>query len=220
MAIDFDLSPEQRAMQSSVREFATEVLKPLADKARLESDPQTAFAALKPAYVEAYKLGLVTGFLPEEYGGLGLSNVDAMIIVEELAAVDAGFETTVDVNALALAPLLAFGTKEQKDKWLREAGNDPAGDYISGYAVSELEGTANFDHPGKAPSGLRLTAMRDKGRGEYVLNGAKYWPSNCGGWDLQGANLNVVAVRTDPEFGRKFWPFICPRPARHEGGLL
>jgi nitroalkane oxidase len=51
------------------------------------------------------------------------------------------------------------------------------------------------------PAGLRLTATHDRGRGEYILNGAKYWPSNCGGWDLLGANLNVVAVRTDPNAG-------------------
>ncbi len=51
------------------------------------------------------------------------------------------------------------------------------------------------------PNGLTLVAAHDKGRGEYVLNGSKYWPSNCGGWDLQGAHLNVVAVRTDPEAG-------------------
>ena len=201
MPIDFDLSAEQKSMQSTARAFAREALKPVADKARLESDPQQAFAAMKPAYVEAYRLGLVTGFLPEEYGGLGLSNVDSMIIIEELAAVDAGFEGTVDVNALALGPVLAFGTPEQKDRWLREATGDPTGTYISGYAISELAGTANFDHPGKMPSGLRLTAIRDKGRGEYVLNGAKYWPSNCGGWDLHGANLNVVAIRTDPAAG-------------------
>lgn len=201
MAIDFSLSPDQAAMQASVREFANEVLKPIAAEARRHADPQQAFVALKPAYVEAYKMGLVTGFLPEQYGGIGLSNVDAMIIIEELAAIDSGFEATIGVNSLALSPLVAFGTDEQKDRWLREATADPSGEYIAGYAISELDGTANFDHPGKMPSGLRLTAAHDKGRGEYVLNGSKYWPSNCGGWDLHGANLNVVAVRTAPELG-------------------
>lgn len=201
MAIDFTLTSDQLSIQKSVRAFATDMLKPIVTEARTIADPQEAFRALKPAYVEAYNLGLVTGFLPEKYGGLGLSNVDAMIIIEELAAVDAGFEATVDVNALALMPLLAFGTSDQKSRFLTEAASDSTGEYISGYAISELDGTANFDHPGKMPNGLRLTAVHDKGRGEFVLNGSKYWPTNCGGWDLMGANLNVVAIRTSPTEG-------------------
>jgi len=124
-----------------------------------------------------------------------------MLAIEEIAAVDPGFGTTVGINSLALQPLVWYGSEEQKSKWLNEATSDPTGEYISGYAISELKGTANFDHPGVAPAGIGLTAIHDKGRGEYVLNGTKYWPTACGGWDLQGANLNTVAVRSDPSKG-------------------
>jgi len=201
MTIDFLLSEEQQLIQNTAREFAQEVLKPIVSEADKETDSQKAFLATKPAYIEAYNLGFVTSFLPEEYGGVGMSHVDAMILAEELAAVDPGFNATVGVNSLALSPLLQYGTDEQKQYWLTQAANDLTGEFIAGYAISELDGTANFDHPGKAPAGLTLTAVHDKGRGEYVLNGAKYWPTNCGGWDLKGANLNVVAVRTDPTKG-------------------
>jgi alkylation response protein AidB-like acyl-CoA dehydrogenase len=78
-------------------------------------------------------------------------------------------------------------------------------EYLAGWVVSEPAGTpggtANFDHPGGHPVGIGVTAIRDSGRGEYVLNGRKYWPCNAGGWDLQVANVNVVIVRTDPTKG-------------------
>jgi hypothetical protein len=46
---------------------------------------------IKPAYVQAYKLGFAMGFLPREYGGAGISNVDLQIVAEEICAVDPGF---------------------------------------------------------------------------------------------------------------------------------
>jgi alkylation response protein AidB-like acyl-CoA dehydrogenase len=101
--------------------------------------------------------------------------------------------------------LVWFGSPEQKQKWLIEATSDPRGEYLAAWTVSEAAGTpggtANFDHPGPFPSGIGLTARLDKGRGEYVLNGKKYWPCNSGGWDLKGANVNVCIVRTDPRKG-------------------
>ena len=201
MAIDFSLTSEQQTIQRTARDFANEVLKPVVVEADAEPDPQKAFLMTKSAYVEAYKLGFVMGFLPEEYGGAEICHLDQMIAIEEIAAVDPGFGATIGVSNLALKPLLWYGSKEQKDKWLNEASSDPTGEYLTGYAVSELSGTANFDHPGATPAGLSLMAQHDKGRGEYILSGSKYWPTNCGGWDLQGANLNVVAVRTDPKKG-------------------
>ena len=109
------------------------------------------------------------------------------------------------MNGLALMPLAWFGSTTQKEKWLREATSDPRGEYLAGWVVSEAAGapggTANFDHPGAHPTGIGLLAKLDKGRGEHVLNGTKYWPCNACGWDLKGANVNVCIVRTDPDRG-------------------
>jgi alkylation response protein AidB-like acyl-CoA dehydrogenase len=57
-------------------------------EADLEPDPQKAFQMMKGPYKEAYKLGFATGFLPKEYGGGGISNVDLQIVAEEITAVD------------------------------------------------------------------------------------------------------------------------------------
>jgi alkylation response protein AidB-like acyl-CoA dehydrogenase len=217
MAIDFTLTDAQRKLQRNAREFAVEILQPLVGQADEQLDPQKAFEAMKGAYIECYKLGFAMGFLPREYGGGGVSNVDLQVVAEEITAVDPGFATILLVNGLALMPLVWFGSEEQKRKWIGEATSDPRGEYLAGWTVSEAAGapggTANFDHPDAFPAGIGVVAKHDKSRGEYVLNGAKYWPCNAGGWDLRGANINVCVVRTDPRKGgtRGLGAIIVPR---------
>ncbi len=207
MAIDFTLTNAQQRLQRIAREFAIEILQPLVRAADEQSDSQEAFRMLKGAYIESYKLGFAMGFIPREYGGGGVSNVDLQIVAEEITAVDPGFATVLLVNGLALMPIVWFGTSDQKRKWLRLATSDPRGEFLAGWTVSEAAGTpggtANFDHPGPHPAGIGLQARHDRGRGQYVLNGTKYWPCNSGGWDLKGANVNVCIVRTDPKAGGK-----------------
>src|SRR6201994_3711559 len=207
MAIDFTLTSAQQKLQRNAREFATEILQPLVKTADEEPDTQKAFQLLKGAYVECHKLGFAMGFLPKQYGGGGISNVDLQIVAEEITAVDPGFATVLLVNGLALMPVAWYGSEQQKRKWLGEATSDPRGEFIAGWTVSEgaggTGGTANFDHPGEMPAGIGLTARHDRGRGEYVLNGTKHWPCNAGGWDLKGANVNICIVRTDAKRGGK-----------------
>jgi nitroalkane oxidase len=207
MAIDFTLTSAQRKLQQTAREFALEILQPLVAVADAEPDTQKAFQMLKGAYVECHKLGFAMGFLPKQYGGGGISNLDLQIVAEEITAVDPGFATILLVNGLALMPVAWFGSEEQKRKWIGAATSDPRGEYIAGWTVSEAAGTpggtANFDHPGASPTGISLVAQHDKSRGQYVLNGTKHWPCNAGGWDLKGANVNVCIVRTDSQQGGK-----------------
>ena len=207
MTIDFTLTAAQQKLQRNAREFAVEILQPLVKAADNEPDTQKAFQSLKGAYVECHKLGFAMGFLPKQYGGGGISNVDLQIVAEEITAVDPGFATILLVNGLALMPIAWFGSEAQKRKWLGEATSDPRGEYIAGWTVSEAAGTpggtANFDHPGASPTGISLVAQHDKSRGQYVLNGTKHWPCNAGGWDLKGANVNVCIVRTEPQQGGK-----------------
>ena len=201
MAIDFTLSTAQKRLQRKAREFAVDILQPVVRAADEEPDTQKAFRMMRGPYIESYKLGFATGFLPRDYGGGGISNTDLQIVAEEICAVDPGFATILLVNGLALMPLVWFGSEAQKERWLRPATGDPRGEFLAGWTVSEAQGTAAFDHPGAQPAGIGLTARHDKGRGEYVLSGSKYWPCNAGGWDLLGANVNVCIVRTDPTCG-------------------
>ena len=68
MPIDFTLTSYQRRLQRMAREFANEILDPLVREADEDPDPQKAFRAVKGAYVESYKLGFATGFIPKKYG--------------------------------------------------------------------------------------------------------------------------------------------------------
>lgn len=205
MTIDFQLSPEQQVLVRSARDFSQNVLKPLVARADAEPDPQKGFQTIKPAYMEAYRLGYPMCMIPKQYGGGGISNLDLNLFAEELCLVDPGFACIVLVNGLALMPLVWYGSEDQKRRFLRMATSDPTNEFICGWTVSEPAGTpggtAGFDHPSPHPVGIGVTATWDAGRKEYVLNGRKYWPSSAGGWDLRGANLNTVLVRHDPKQG-------------------
>ena len=109
MAIDFTLTAEQKALQKTAREFSQEVLKPVVAEADALADTQQAFVMMKDAYKEAYKLGFAMGFLPSEYGGGDVSNLDLQIAAEEICAVDPGFATILLVNGLGLMPLAWYG---------------------------------------------------------------------------------------------------------------
>jgi nitroalkane oxidase len=196
MAIDFAMTPPQRKLKYETRDFAREVLRPVAERADAIADPQEAFVAMKPVYEAAGELGLTTSFLPARYGGGGASIVDTLIATEELAAVDGGFPTILLVNGLALMPLAWYGTEEQCAQWICRA-TDPANrDFLGGWVVSERGGTANFDHPSPM-AGIQLFARPDRADGTLVLNGEKHWPCNAGGWDLGGADVSLCIVRTD-----------------------
>ena len=96
-----------------------------------------------------------------------------------------------------------WGTEEQKKRIMGAATSDPSGEWIAGYAASEPPGTRAVPRTSTPRfhilSGIGVTARLDGD--SYVLNGRKYWPCNVGGWDGQGANVNLVVVRTDPEKG-------------------
>jgi nitroalkane oxidase len=202
MAIDFTLTAEQQKLQADVRTYAENVLAPVVREADAEPDPLKGFQRTKPAYVEAYKAGIAMCFLPQAYGGGGISNVDLIIAAEEICAVDPGFACTILCNGLGLMPVVWYGSDEQKERFLRAATSDPSGEYLGGWTASEPAGmpggTANFDVPLPRPAGIGVIAERDGD--SYVLNGRKYWPSSPG-WDAQGTNTSTVIVRTDPDKG-------------------
>ncbi len=200
MAIDFEMTPRQRKLKYDAREFARDVLRPVAERADVIVDPQEAFVAMKPVFEAATELGFANSFLPAKYGGGGASIVDTLIVTEELSAVDGGFPTTILVNGLALMPLVWFGTEKQCAKWIGRAADRANTDFLGGWVVSERGGTANFDHPNPI-AGIQLIAEPDKADGTLVLNGEKHWPCNAGGWDLRGAEVNLCIARTDRRKG-------------------
>ena len=106
--IDFSLTEEQKALQEMAREFAEKEMRP--DAAKYDQEEEFPEDIMK----KAFEVGFLTCTVPSEYGGGGLSDIDTVIISEELAGGCAGMYTTMMVNALAYTPIILFGTEEQK----------------------------------------------------------------------------------------------------------
>jgi alkylation response protein AidB-like acyl-CoA dehydrogenase len=179
--MDFELSSEQQMFREAVHDF---VAKEVKSRAR-HTDEAAEFnwAATR----KMGSLGLLGLTIPEEYGGAGLDAVSAAIAIEELGwgCGSTGLAIAAH-NGLACSPLAAFGTHEQKAKFLTPiaSGKGRLG------ALALTEPGAGSDLQG----GVRLMARREGD--EWVLNGSKMWCTNA-----SIADLIVTLSRTDPAGG-------------------
>src|ERR1700716_1334820 len=115
------------------------------------------------------------------YGCAEMSNVAYGLIMQELERGDSGLRSFVSVqSSLVMYPIFAFGSKEQKDKWIPKLGNASA---IGCFGLTEPDFGSN-------PAGMRTTARKDGD--SFVLNGAKAWITNG-----SIADVAVVWARLD-----------------------
>ena len=129
------------------------------------------------------ELGFMGSALPEESGGAGVSNVAYGLILHELERGDSGLRSFASVQgALVMYPIHAYGSDEQKTKWLPELG---AGTKIGCFGLTE----PNF---GSNPGGMVTRCKRDGG--DWILNGNKMWITN-------GSLADVSVVWTRDEEG-------------------
>jgi alkylation response protein AidB-like acyl-CoA dehydrogenase len=192
--LDFQLSPEQAALQQTARQFAQKSIKPVVDDIdHMEFAQCTPWERLKGVYQEAAALGFTTLLIPEQYGGGGGSCLDNVLFLEELGAVDVGVAASY-FNTSITAPLLILngGSEAQRERWLREITS--ANHFIIASAGNEPD-QAGSDALCPIPDpriGLRTTAQRDEDGG-YVLNGTKAaFITNAG-----IANAYLVPARMD-----------------------
>src|SRR5256714_2985406 len=181
--MDFDLSPEQRLIQQTVRDFARAEVAPVAE----ELDKEKRF----PYEIVAKlgDLGLMGIPFPEEYGGGGADTLAYAIAIEELARVDASVCITVAAHtSLGTMPIYLWGTDEQKRDWLPELC---AGRRLAAFGLTEPEA-------GSDAGNTRTTARLEDG--EWVINGAKQFITNSG-TDITGC-VTITAV-TGGADGRK-----------------
>ena len=183
------MSEEQKALQEMAKEFAEKELKPNAAK----YDKGEEFS--EDVMQKAFEAGFLTCQIPEEYGGVGLSDLDTVIISEELAAGCAGMYTTMMVNSLAYTPIILFGSDEQKKKFLI-----PQTEKMSFASFCLTEREAGSDASAQ-------TTKAEKVGNEYVINGSKCFISNGG-----IASLYVVFANSKPDRGiRGISAFVVPR---------
>ena len=133
-------------------------------------------------------LGFMGSPLPEESGGAGVSNVAYGLILHELERGDSGLRSFASVQgALVMYPIHAYGSDEQKTKWLPELG---AGTKIGCFGLTE----PNF---GSNPGGMVTRCKRDGG--DWILNGNKMWITNG-----SVADVSVVWTRDEEGIVRGF----------------
>ncbi len=175
--MDFALSEEHKMLQTTVRDFASEKLAPVAD----ELDRKQEFAW--DNFKMMADMGLFGLGIPAEYGGSGGDELSVVIAVEELARACAATADILDAHlCLCAAPIYRFGTDEQKQKFL------PAlvkGEKVGAMAVTESEA-------GSDVSNVQMTATRDGDN--YILNGAKIFITNGDVCDVVLLFANVVEL--------------------------
>jgi len=179
--MDFLLTQEQEALKEVIRNFAQKELAPLVK----ESDE-------KAFWPEEYtkklgEMGLLGIIIPPEYSGAGYSNVDYVLILEELSKVDPAVGLVVAAhNSLCSNHINMFGSKEQKQNYLTRLA---AGETLGAWALTE------------AGAGSDAAAMKTravKKDDHWIMNGSKMFITNG-----SLAEIQVIMAITDPEDKRK-----------------
>lgn len=162
--MDFTLTEEQKALQASVRSFASKELPELAR--HIEETGEPVSRELRQRYGALGYLGVN---LPTEFGGGGLSHLDAVLVLEEIARISVA--VAFPVFESCFGPCLAiahFGNKELKDKVLPAVCS---GDMVVAVSMSEPDA-------GSALTDLKTRARVDADR--VIINGSKRWCSGAG----------------------------------------
>jgi len=168
MTVDRLLPTDEAAeLIALTRDIADKVLDPMVDAhEKAETYPEGVFAQLGAA-------GLLSLPQPEEWGGGGQPYEVYLQVLEEIAARWAAVAVAVSVHSLSSHPLLAFGTEDQKQRWLPGM---LSGEQIGAYSLSEPQA-------GSDAAALRCAATK-AGDGGYVINGSKSWITHGGRADF------------------------------------
>jgi short-chain 2-methylacyl-CoA dehydrogenase len=181
--VDFNLTDEQRLLRDTVRDFALQEVKPVAEELdRTKSFPYEIVEKLGG-------LGLMGIPFPQEYGGGGADTLSYVLAVEELARIDSSVCITMAAHtSLGTMPIYLWGSDEQKSEWLPKLCS---GEKLASFGLTEPEA-------GSDAGNVRTTAKLEDG--EWVVNGAKQFITNSG-TDISGC-VSITAV-TGEANGRK-----------------
>jgi glutaryl-CoA dehydrogenase len=159
--VDSLLSEEERMIRDTVRQWVEDRVMPLIG--------ETYIARRFPKEIipDLAELGILGANLPEKYGCAGLNNVAYGLIMQELERGDSGIRSFASVQgALVMYPIYAFGTEEQKKRWLPRLAK---GEEIGCFGLTEPDYGSN-------PGGM-ITTAKKKGKG-WVISGTKMWITN------------------------------------------
>ncbi|WP_458185699.1 acyl-CoA dehydrogenase family protein [Haladaptatus sp. NG-WS-4] len=158
--LEADLGQEERMVRDTAREFVDEHVRPdIGDHFEAGTFPEEIIPEMGEL-----------GFYAPNLDGYGLPNLSETaygLLMQELEACDSGLRSMASVQgALVMYPIHAYGSEEQKERWLPDLGEGKA---VGCFGLTEPEHGSN-------PSGMETTA--EKEGDEYVLNGSKTWITN------------------------------------------
>jgi butyryl-CoA dehydrogenase len=179
--MDFSLSDQQKLIRDTVRQFMEHEVRP----GVRQRDHEGRFPAAE--IKKLAELGCCGMMTPEEWGGAGLDTVSYVLMLEEVARVDAAMATSVGVtNSAVQQPLLVFGSEAQKKKYLRHMAT---GEMLGAFCLTEPQA-------GSDAAGIQTRAV--KCECGYRLHGTKTWVTNG-----SVAGVFIVFAKTDPPGGGK-----------------
>jgi len=188
--VDFRLTPDQALIRDTVRQFCRDEVIPVAG--RIDKSSEFPWDLTK----RMAELGLLGMTVPSEWGGAGADYVSFALTAEEITRGSATLSVIFGANnSLTCGPINAFGTKEQKERFLRKLAS---GEHLGSYALTEPQA-------GSDAARLQTTARREGDT--YVINGQKTFITNG-----SIADLTLVFATTDPKLGVKgITAFIVPK---------
>ena len=171
------LTEEELLIQKTANEFVNNEFKPIINEHYEKGTFPNEIAT------QLGELGFMGSSLPEDSGGAGVSSVGYGLILHELERGDSGLRSFASVQgSLVMYPIHAFGSEEQKKRWLPGLGS---GELIGCFGLTE----ANF---GSNPGGMATTAKKDGD--DWIINGSKMWITN-------GTLADVAVVWAKDESG-------------------
>ena len=179
--MEFTLTEEHKMIRDAARDFAqTELLPGVIERDETQTFPTEQIKKLG-------ELGFLGMMVDPKYGGAGMDAISYVLAMEEISKVDASTSVVMSVNnSLVCWGLEAFGTEEQKQKYLTRL---VTGEIIGAFCLSEPEA-------GSDATSQQTTAV-DMGD-HYLLNGTKNWITNGG-----TASVYLVIAQTDVAKGHK-----------------
>jgi alkylation response protein AidB-like acyl-CoA dehydrogenase len=177
--VDFSFTDEQQQLRRTVREFAQGEIAPHV----MAWDEAAHFPAeLVPKLGE---LGLLGVIFPEKLGGAGLGYVDYVIVIEELARVDASIALSIAAhNSLCTNHIYKFGSEAQRQK------------YVPALASGKMLGAWSLTEPSAGSDAGGTRTLAERRDGGWVLNGAKTFTTNG-----HSAGVCVAMAVTEPSKG-------------------
>ena len=184
ITMDFSFTEEQLVIRQAARDFARQECLP----GVIERDEKQQFP--REQLLKLADLGFMGMMVDPEYGGAGMDTVSYVLAMEEISKIDASVSVAMSVNnSLVCWGLQAYGTAQQKEKYLRPlaAGKKDGELYIGAFLLSEPEA-------GSDATSQKTTAV-EKGD-HYILNGMKNWITN-------GNSASVYLVMAQTESGKR-----------------